>query len=76
MYEFLRKATSEINPTQLPTPSPTVGFASPRKGDLLKMRLVHRNGKNATWVKLRECLITRSMSQANEEAPVLKKDEV
>jgi len=56
-------------------PSSTVGFASPRKGNLLKMCVVHQNGKNVAWVKLRECLITRSTSQANEEALALMKDE-
>ena len=74
LYKSPRKATNEIGPAQLPTPSSTVGLTSPRKENLLKTRLVHRNDKNAALVKLKEYLITENVSQANEEASALMKD--
>ena len=48
LYKSPRKATNEISPAQLPTPSSTIRFALPRKENLLKTRLVHRNGRSVT----------------------------
>ena len=61
LHRFPRRVANEIISTQLPMPSTTVGFEWPRKGNLLKTRLVHWNSKSATWVNLKECLITRHL---------------
>ena len=73
LRRFSRSATDETVSTQLPMSSATIGFGWPRKGNILKTRLEHWNGEDAAWVNLKECLIIRRTSQANEETPTLMK---
>ena len=74
MWKSPRKTVNEISPAQFPKQSSAVGFASPRKEDLIKgaSRVPKRQERGVG--KLKECLTTRSVSQANEEAPALMKD--
>ena len=53
LRRFPRSTTDETVSTQLPTPSETIGFGWPRKGDILKTLLKLWNGEDTAWENLK-----------------------